>query len=131
MSYGAIIIFDGECNLCSSSVRFIIERDKNKYFKFISLQNPKAKEILDNKNDFSPDSVILVEDGKTYSRSRAALKISAKLGWPWKAASCLRILPSFLLDPFYKFIAKNRYKYWGRRDQCMIPSADIQDRFIS
>ena len=130
MTSTAIIIFDGECNLCSNSVNFIIARDKEKYFKFLSLQHPKAEELLKGKIDFRPDSVILIEDNNAYIRSRAALKISAQLTWPWKIVSCLRILPSFLLDPLYKIIAKNRYKFWGKRDQCMIPSAEIEDRFI-
>ena len=130
MTSTAIIIFDGECNLCSNSVNFIIARDKEKYFKFLSLQHPKAEELLKGKIDFRPDSVILIEDNNAYIRSRAALKISAQLTWPWKIVSCLRILPSFLLDPLYKIIAKNRYKLWGKRDQCMIPSAEIEDRFI-
>ena len=130
MDNQAIVIFDGECNLCSSSVEFIIKRDKKGYFKFTSLQSPQAKNLLDGNTNISPDSVILVENGQTYIRSRAALKISAKLTWPWKIVSCLRILPSFLIDPVYKLIAKNRYKVWGKRDQCMIPSPEIQDRFI-
>ena len=130
MSSEAIIIFDGECNLCSGSVKFIIERDKKNYFKFISIQNPKALKLLNDKIDISPDSVILLKNDKAYIRSRAALKISARLTWPWKIVSLLRIIPSFLLDPLYKIIAKNRYKFWGKRDQCMIPSPEIKDRFI-
>jgi len=131
MKNEAIIIFDGECNLCSSSVKFIIERDKKNYFKFISLQNPKAHELVKGKIEISPDSVILIKDEKTYIRSRAALIISSKLTWPWKIVSCLRIIPSFLIDPIYKLIARNRYKVWGKRTECLTPSPEIQDRFIN
>ncbi len=131
MSSEAIIIFDGECNLCSGSVKFIIERDKKNYFKFISIQNPKALELLNGKIDISPDSVILLENDKAYIRSRAAIKISARLTWPWKIVSILRILPSFLIDPLYKLIARNRYKFWGKSNECMIPTAEIKDRFIN
>ena len=127
----AIVIFDGTCNLCSSSVQFIIRRDKAKYFKFISLQSPKAQELLEGKFTGNlPDSLVLVENEKVYFRSRAALKISAKLTWPWKVVSTLRILPSFLIDPIYNLIAKNRYKIWGKKEECMIPTADTKSRFL-
>lgn len=130
-AYG-IVIFDGTCNLCSSSVKFIIDRDKKGYFKFLALQSSQAQELLKEKNThISADSVILVEGENLYIRSRAALRISAKLTWPWKIVSWLRVFPSFLIDPFYKLIAKYRYKVWGKKEQCMLPSPEIKDRFLS
>ena len=127
-----IVIFDGKCNLCSNSVKFIIDRDKKAYFKFLSLQSEQAQNLLKERNtNIDADSVILIEDEKVYIRSRAALKISAKLTWPWKIVSCLRILPSFLLDPLYKLVAKYRYKIWGKKEACMLPSPEIKDRFLN
>ena len=131
MNQNGIVIFDGECNLCSNSINFIIKRDKVGYFKFLSLQSERAKEILKGKLTEVPDSVILFEEGQIHIRSRAALIISSKLTWPWKIVSWLRILPSFLLDPFYKLIARNRYKIWGKKEKCIIPSPEIKDRFLN
>lgn len=128
----AIVIFDGKCNLCSGSVKFIIDRDKRRYFKFLSLQSKQAQHLLAERNvRISADSVILIENEEIYIRSRAALKISARLTWPWRIASWLKILPAFLLDPFYKLIAKCRYRIWGKTEKCMLPSPDIKDRFLS
>lgn len=130
-SENAIVIFDGQCNLCSSSVKFIIERDKKAYFKFLPLQSEQAKKLLENKNTVQNlDSVVLVENDEVFIRSRAALKISAKLTWPWRIVSCLRIIPSFLLDPLYKLVAKSRYKIWGKTEECMLPSPELKDRFL-
>ncbi|MCM8526878.1 MAG: DCC1-like thiol-disulfide oxidoreductase family protein [Lentisphaeraceae bacterium] len=130
-SENAIVIFDGQCNLCSSSVKFIIERDKKAYFKFLPLQSEQAKKLLENKNtEQNLDSVVLVENDEVFIRSRAALKISAKLTWPWRIVSWLRIIPSFLIDPLYKLVAKSRYKIWGKTEECMLPSPELKDRFL-
>lgn len=127
----AIVIFDGVCNLCSNSVQFIIKRDKPGFFQFISRQSTRAKEILKEHNiETEPESVVLILDNKTYQKSRAALVICSRLTWPWKIVSWLRIIPSILLDPFYNLIAKFRYKIWGKKESCMIPSPEIKNRFL-
>lgn len=127
-----IVVFDGVCNLCSSSVKFIINRDKKGYFKFVSLQSKIASELLKNREfKIAPDSVILIEGNELYFRSKAVLKICSKLTWPWKIISWLRVLPAFLLDPFYKITARFRYAIWGKKNECMLPGPDIKDRFLS
>jgi predicted DCC family thiol-disulfide oxidoreductase YuxK len=132
MKYNNIILFDGVCNFCDSSVNFIIDRDKNNLFKFAALQSEKGQEILENfhlpKNDF--DSFILIENDKVYKKSSAALKIAGKLGGVWKIFYPLIIIPKFIRDFFYSLIANNRYKLFGKKDSCRIPTPELKQKFL-
>jgi len=126
------IYFDGVCNLCNRSVQFIIKRDKRRKFRFASLQGKAGQAMLAHyslpQNEIN--SFILVEDEKVYSRSTAALRTVKLMGGPWKLLYGLIILPRFIRDPVYNWIARNRYKWFGRMEACMIPSPSLRDRFL-
>lgn len=128
----SIILFDGVCNLCNNAVQFIIKRDKNKYFLFSSLQSDVAQDILLHfklkNSDF--DSIILIENGKIYDKSTASLKIAKQLSGLWKYNYIFIILPKFIRDFFYAIIAQNRYKWFGKKDACIIPTAALKARFL-
>lgn len=126
-----IIFFDGVCNLCNSSVQFVIKKDKEARFKFASLQSQAGQEILHqyhlSQNDFN--SFILLEDGKLYTRSTAALRVFSQLkGWKWSRV--FQWVPRFVRDGVYNIIARNRYKWFGKQESCMLPSPDLVSRFL-
>ncbi len=129
----AIILFDGVCNFCNSWVNFTISRDHRQFFQFAPLQSEKAIELLEkhgvNKQD--TDSVVVIEDGIAYTYSTAALRIAKGLGGIWSLAYAFIVVPKFIRDGIYKWIAKNRYKWFGEKDQCMIPTPEIRARFLS
>lgn len=126
-----IILFDGECNFCDRSVQFIIKRDSKAVFKFAALQSDAGKEIVRKFNIPSNiDSVILVDNNHYYIKSTAALRISKKFTGAWSLLYCLVIFPSSLRDFFYDFVARNRYKWFGKKDSCMLPSPEIRKRFL-
>jgi predicted DCC family thiol-disulfide oxidoreductase YuxK len=129
----AIILFDGVCNFCNGSVNFIIERDQAGYFKFAPLQSEIGEKLLAEHgvDKTLTDSVILIEDGSVYTHSTAALRIARKLEGPWKWFYGLRIVPSFIRDGFYKLFARYRYKLFGQKDECMLPSPEIRARFLA
>ena len=129
----AIILFDGVCNFCNSRINFIIRHDKNDYFRFAPLQSDMAKKILsENRIDsFSTDSFFLVQDGKVYDRTSAALRIAKKLNGAWPIFYSFIIVPPFLRDIVYRVIAKNRYKWWGKKDSCMVPTKEVRDKILS
>jgi predicted DCC family thiol-disulfide oxidoreductase YuxK len=133
MVHKAIIFFDGICNFCNSSVNFIIKRDKKNYFKFASLQSEYAQNFLElknlPKNEF--ESIILLENNKIFQKSTAALKIAKHLNGFWKIFYILIIIPSFIRNFFYDIIAKNRYKWFGKRESCMIPDEKVRDKFLN
>lgn len=127
-----ILLFDGVCNLCNWTVQFVIERDPDAQFKFASLQSEEGQELLQHfglpQKDLS--TVILIEKEKAYFRSTAALRMARHLKSPWKITYVLLILPTFIRDFFYKKIALNRYKWFGQKDSCMIPTPELQSRFL-
>ncbi len=127
-----IILFDGVCNLCIGSVQFIIKRETKKYFRFASLQSAFAKKILHqynlNENNFS--SFILLENGKIFTQSTAVLKIIKDLYGAWKLMYAFIIIPSFIRNFIYNFIANNRYKWFGKTNECWIPNKELMSLFI-
>ncbi|RZS98418.1 thiol-disulfide oxidoreductase DCC family protein [Cecembia calidifontis] len=128
-----IVLFDGVCNLCNNAVDFIIKRDKNNAFKFAALQDKAVKSLFDSfqiKQDYL-DSLILIRQDKVYYRSRAALEISKKLSGLWPLLYGFIIIPAFLRDPIYDWIAKNRYKWFGKKDTCRIPTKKELDKFLT
>jgi len=128
----SVILFDGVCNFCNSSINFIIKHDKKEHFLFASLQSDVAKEILlqfDKKKTLG-DSILLVSDTKIYNKSTAALKIAKKLNAGISLFYVFIIIPPFIRDWVYDIIAKNRYKWFGKKDSCMVPSEKIKERFI-
>ena len=128
----SIIFFDGVCNLCNNSVKFIIKRDKHKRFLYASLQSDAARDILLQfkiKNS-NLDSIILLENGKFYQKSTAILKIAKQLNGLWKLNYGFLIIPKLMRDFIYDIIAKNRYKWFGKREFCMLPTGDMKLRFL-
>ncbi|WP_040209150.1 thiol-disulfide oxidoreductase DCC family protein [Neobacillus jeddahensis] len=126
-----IILFDGECNFCDLSVQFIIKRDPNGLFKFASLQSDIGKELLHKYN--APDdldSFVLLEDNHCYFKSSAALQVCKNLKGAWKLPYCLLVVPKPLRDFFYEIIAKNRYKWFGKKESCMLPTPEERKRFL-
>lgn len=127
------ILFDGVCNLCNSSVNFVIDRDKNDRFRFAALQSSEGEEIL-KKFDADPaylDSIVLIKDEKLYYKSAAALQIAKDLSGLWPVFSVFLIVPAGIRDFVYDIIAKNRYSWFGRRDECRIPSPELRSKFLS
>ena len=126
-----VILFDGMCNFCSNSVQFIINRDPSSKFRFASLQSETGKNLIakskiDNKN---LDSIVLFENGTYYIKSTAVLKIASKLNALWPLFYFFIVIPAPLRDYFYDIVAKNRYKWFGKKEDCMVPNAEIKARF--
>ena len=127
-----IILFDGVCNLCNSSVNFIIKHDTKEQFLFASLQSDAAKEILlqFSTKKLTLDSIILIDDSNIYEKSSAALQISKHLNGGYKLLYGFIIIPKFIRDWVYDIIAENRYKWFGKKEKCMIPTSEIRNRFL-
>ncbi|OJX55814.1 MULTISPECIES: thiol-disulfide oxidoreductase DCC family protein [Flavobacterium] len=128
-----IILFDGVCNLCDSSIQFIIKHDKKDIFRFVALQSEIGLEIIKHIGiDTSKiDSILLYEPGKAYYyKAQAALKIAKELGGIYTAISWFSILPNFLTNTVYDYIAKNRYKWYGKKEACMIPTPELKAKFL-
>ena len=128
----AVVLFDGVCNLCNALVRFVIARDPNAHFQFAALTSDAAKRLLQAAGASSalPDSVVLVDEGRVFIRSDAALRIARRLRFPWRLAYTLRIVPRGLRDRLYDLIVSRRYRWFGRRDSCLVPSPAIRKRFL-
>jgi predicted DCC family thiol-disulfide oxidoreductase YuxK len=125
-----IIFFDGVCNLCNRLVIFIINRDRKHIFKFASLQSAKAEEMGILQKDTTSNSVIFFSENKVYQKSTAILHICKLLTFPWPLLFGFIIVPKFIRDSIYNFIAANRYKWFGKKDECMVPSENIKERFL-
>ena len=128
-----IILFDGVCNLCDSSIQFIIKHDKKDIFRFVALQSEIGLEIINHIgiDTTKIDSILLYEPGKAYYyKAQAALKIAKELGGIYKAISWFSILPDFLTNAVYDYIARNRYKWYGKKDACMIPTPELKAKFL-
>lgn len=128
-----IILFDGECNFCDSSVQFIIKRDPVAHFHFASLQSDFGKRLKKQIHITGDlDSIVLIEGQKVYTKSTAALRIAKKLDGLWHLLFLLIIVPRPVRNVIYDFVAKNRYKWFGKKaDQCMLPPPEIRERFLS
>ena len=126
-----VILFDGVCNLCSGSVQFILKRDKEKKFLFASLQSNYGQELL-KKLGLPADtfnSFMLYQDGNILTRSTAALQMFQQLkGWKW--VKVFWIVPKFIRDAVYNLVAKNRYSWFGKKNECWLPTAELKARFL-
>ncbi|MEO0556772.1 MAG: thiol-disulfide oxidoreductase DCC family protein [Bacteroidota bacterium] len=129
---GPVVLFDGVCNLCDRSVQFILDRDRAGVFRFASLQSDTGRALLVD-HQLDPDalaSVVVVDGDQAFTKSDAALRIARDLRFPWNAASAFRIVPRFLRDAIYNWVAKNRYRWFGTRESCRIPTPDVAARFL-
>lgn len=132
----AIIVFDGVCVLCSANARFILKNDTKGTFRLAAMQNPVGAQIMReaglDPND--PESFVLVDaaqdGGRIWKNSDAVLHMWSQLGWPWNLSRVFRLLPRFVRDPLYLLIARNRYRWFGVRDTCWMPSSDQADRIL-
>jgi predicted DCC family thiol-disulfide oxidoreductase YuxK len=126
-----VVFFDGYCNLCNGLVDWLIKKDKRNELKFASLQGLTASKALSSALVSAPmDTVIYFKDGQTYQRSTAILKILMDLKSFWKLAGIFFIVPDRVRDSVYKFIAKNRYRFFGKRDTCRVPTSEEKLRFL-
>lgn len=128
-----MILFDGVCNFCDSAVNFVLKQDKKDIFRFAPLQSEAGQKLLQQYNlstkDF--DSFVLIDEGKIYKKSSASLKVMSKLPWYWKEVQIFWVIPSFIRNAIYDFVARNRYKWFGKKDRCMIPTPELRNRFLS
>lgn len=127
-----IVVFDGECIFCSGWMRFLLRHDRQARYRYLTAQSPLGQALyrhygLDTR-DF--ESNILIEDGIARFKSDGTIRMLAGLGLPWSLVNICRILPAALRDPLYDLIAKNRYRIAGRRQTCMVPTAEERERFI-
>ncbi|NBA77103.1 DUF393 domain-containing protein [Emticicia sp. ODNR4P] len=128
-----LVLFDGVCNFCNSSINFVIDHDSQKRFKFASLQSEVGQQYLAqfsrNKKDF--DSVLLVKNGRVFKKSDAALHIARHLDGAWKWLYFLRWVPRVIRDMIYDLVAKNRYRIFGKSDACRLPNPELRERFLA
>jgi len=124
-----ILAFDGVCNLCNSFVHWLIKRDKKRVFRYATIQSSVGKEISEIK-DTGLDSVVLINNGEVFTHSDVALEATKHIGGLWVVLYVLKIIPKSIRDLIYNWIAKNRYKWFGKKDECMVPSEDVKSLFI-
>jgi predicted DCC family thiol-disulfide oxidoreductase YuxK len=132
MKNKAIILFDGICNLCNGAVQFVIRHDQRDQFLFASLQSKEAEKVLEpfSLDPAASNSFILVDDGKVYFRSTGVLRVLKKLSGFWRVFYGFIIVPGFIRDSIYNLIARKRYRWFGKKDQCMIPTPELQSKFL-
>ncbi|HYO14648.1 MAG TPA: thiol-disulfide oxidoreductase DCC family protein [Thermoanaerobaculia bacterium] len=127
-----IVLFDGVCNLCSGSVQFVLKRDPEARFRFASLQS-EAGQTIQAEHGLDPgvlSSVLLLEDGRLYRESDAALRIARHLPGAWKLLTVFKIIPRPIRDGLYRFIARNRYRWFGKAETCWLPTSELRGRFL-
>jgi predicted DCC family thiol-disulfide oxidoreductase YuxK len=129
----AVILFDGVCSLCDRSVQFIIQRDPAARFRFGALQSEPAQRLLASvgrSSPATPETFVLLEDNRVFTRSTAALRIVRRLPFPWPLAYGFIVIPRALRDAIYDWVARHRYRWFGRLDQCLMPTPERRRRFI-
>ncbi|MBU8788588.1 thiol-disulfide oxidoreductase DCC family protein [Bacillus glycinifermentans] len=129
---GTIVLFDGVCNVCDGAVQFIIKHDPKGLFSFAPLQSDTGRKLLEQHGLSADhfDSMILIKNGRVYAKSAAVLHVAKGLSGLWRAAAVFLIIPKPLRDAVYDLLAKNRYKWFGKKESCMIPGPDIKKRFL-
>ena len=128
-----IVLFDGVCNLCDNTVQLIIRRDKKDVFRFVQLQSELGQQIIEHigVDTTKTDSIILYEPGVAYYyKAQAALRIAAQLGRWYSLLGAFKILPDALNNSVYDYVARNRYKWYGKKDECMIPTPETKAKFL-
>ena len=133
MKQQPLILFDGVCNFCNSAINFVIKKDKQAVIQFAPLQSEKGRLYFRQYNlpaEEEMKSFVFIEDNKVYTRSTAALRVCRYLKGLWPLCFGFIIVPKFIRDAVYNFIAKNRYKWFGVRDQCMVPTPEVRKRFV-
>lgn len=128
----AVILYDGICNLCNGTVRFLIKHDKREKLLFASLQSKTGQKLLRQKQfpTENNDSFIIIVNGQALMKSDAALAVSKELGGCFTLFLVLRVIPKFIRDYMYSIVAKNRYKWFGKKNHCMVPTPELKERFL-
>jgi len=128
----SIVLFDGVCNFCNDSVNFIIRHDRDNKFKFATLQSDIGQELRAEYNVGEDiDSIVLIENDQAFTHSTAGLRIAKALGGIWSLGYVYIIVPAVIRDWFYKLFAKYRYRLFGKKEVCMIPTPDVRERFLA
>ncbi len=127
-----VVLFDGVCNFCAASVQFIIRRDPQGLFRFAAYQSDAGKSLCAQHgvDAGALDTFALIVDGRALFRSDAALATATRLGGLWRLLAVFRLVPRAVRDAVYRLIARNRYRWFGRRESCMVPDADVRHRFL-
>jgi predicted DCC family thiol-disulfide oxidoreductase YuxK len=127
-----VVLYDGVCNLCAWGVRFVIKRDKKRLFRFAALQSRLGSKVAHAAGLASgePQMVLLLDGGRLHTKSSVALRVVRRLRFPWPLLSVFLLVPKPLRDLVYGFVARRRYRWFGRTDACLVPSADVQARFL-
>jgi predicted DCC family thiol-disulfide oxidoreductase YuxK len=127
-----IILFDGHCVLCSANARFVLRHDRRRHFRLAAAQSEAglALQARHGLNRDALETIAVVEDGRALTQSDAVIAIAAGLGWPWRAAAAARLVPHFVRDPLYRWVARNRYRWFGRREACWRPDPADADRML-
>ena len=128
----SVIVFDGVCNLCGRWVRFLLPRDRKGLFRFAAMQTEAGRRLLaaHGLDPQDPVSFLFLDRGRAYTDSGAILRVLIRLGWPWRAAAVGYIAPRPLRDALYRWVARNRYRWFGRQEACFVPSPDTRARFL-
>jgi len=127
-----IVLFDGVCNFCSDGVKFVIHRNRGSNLRFCQLQSPKGKQLLAEYGLVDPEmsSMALIANGKLYLKSSAALKVCSYMDMPWPALFIFIAVPKRIRNTVYDWFGRNRYRWFGKKDACWIPDAEIRQRFL-
>lgn len=127
----ATVLFDGVCNFCNGWVKFIIQRDPNQYFRFASLQSDAAASLLKERQlEVSLHSIVLLEGDQHFTESTAVLRICKHLKGLWKYCYLLRFVPKPIRDGCYRWFARNRYRFFGKQESCLLPTPELRKRFL-
>ncbi|WP_231887831.1 thiol-disulfide oxidoreductase DCC family protein [Fictibacillus phosphorivorans] len=128
----AVLLFDGVCNLCNGSVQFILKHEKSETLKFSAIQSAAGQKLLlqHNIDPEQTNSVILINDGVVYTESDAVAKVAEFLKFPYNTGKYLKVVPRQIRNVFYKKVSNNRYKWFGQKESCMIPTPDLRNRFL-
>ncbi len=126
-----VILFDGVCNLCNGTVDFLLKRDRRKQFRYAALQSESGKALIQKFHiPEQTDSVILINLNKVYFESDAAIEICNLLPYPWRLGIIFQIIPKIIRDKIYRWVAKNRYRWFGKRETCRIPTPEEKEFFM-
>lgn len=127
-----ILIFDGDCVLCSVNARFVLRHDKRGLFRLAAMQGEAGAALMRDAgiDAANPDTIILIDGARVRRESDAVIAIFEKLGWPWRVAGAARLIPARLRDAAYRWVARNPYRLFGRKDQCFVPRKEWEDRLL-
>ncbi|WP_028562179.1 thiol-disulfide oxidoreductase DCC family protein [Paenibacillus pinihumi] len=130
MNNEAILLYDGVCSFCNSSVQFILKRDPHGYFRFAAQQSDTGQKLMKDHGTEHVDGIVLIEGNRSYVKTDAVVRICRHLPWPWRLGAALVVIPRFAREFAYGIFARNRYRWFGKLDSCMLPTPEQRSRFI-